>query len=175
MAWRLLVLDSGRTWSEDLDADARPRDAIHEQTLSAIGLIGGKGFGGFRDAEEDWPAAGDVELSFWRGRRQQRLRPGDAGRRHRRWRGGLRRRWRAFMRRSGCTGLVAGSGEVVPVEPASADLEGQPGGALGCVQGDGGWRLACLREHPAGNDFHAGRRVEAELADVGGQAGELGA
>ncbi len=75
MAWRLLVLDSGRTWSEDVDADARPGDNIHEQTLFAIVRIGGKGFGGFRDAEEDWPAAsGDVELSFWWGRRQHRLR-----------------------------------------------------------------------------------------------------
>jgi hypothetical protein len=74
MAWRLLLLDSGRTWSEDIDADALPEDAVHEQTLWAIEKIGGKGFGGLRDAEEHWAAAaGDVELSFWWGRRQHRL------------------------------------------------------------------------------------------------------
>ena len=74
MNWRLLVLDNGRTWSEDVDADVRPQDNLHEQTLFAIGQVGGKGFGKFSDAEEDWASTpGDVGLSFrWR-RRQHRL------------------------------------------------------------------------------------------------------
>ncbi len=81
MNWRLLLLDAGRTWSEDVDADVRPQDNLHEQTLFAIGEIGGKGFGGFIDAEEDWASApGDVELEFrWR-RRKHRLRLPDPGR-----------------------------------------------------------------------------------------------
>ena len=68
-ARRLLVLDGGRTWSEDVEADARPGDNLHEQTLFAIARIVGKDLGNLRDATEDWQTSpGDVQLSFWLGR-----------------------------------------------------------------------------------------------------------
>jgi hypothetical protein len=69
MAWRLLLLDTGRTWSEDAHADVRPGDEVHLTTLFAIGQIGGKGFGPFYDPEENWTSnAPDVLLSFRWGR-----------------------------------------------------------------------------------------------------------
>ena len=74
IAWRVLLLDGGRTWSEDIDADAQPGENIHDQTLGAIAGIAGKGFNGLRDVTEEWPAASaDVELGFWLGRRHHQL------------------------------------------------------------------------------------------------------
>jgi hypothetical protein len=68
--WRLLVLDGGRTWSEDVNADVRPGDAIHIETMFALEGIGAPGFGAFADPEEDWASRpGDVLLTFrWRRR-----------------------------------------------------------------------------------------------------------
>jgi hypothetical protein len=64
-AWRLLVLYCGRTWSEDVDADARPGDDLHEKTLSAILEIGGRALRRLYDAEELWTDPdGDVQLRF---------------------------------------------------------------------------------------------------------------
>jgi hypothetical protein len=72
--WRLLVLDCGRTWSEDVNADARPGDDLHEKTLSAIIEIGGRALRRLYDAEELWTDPdGDVELRFRLNRRQQVL------------------------------------------------------------------------------------------------------
>jgi hypothetical protein len=74
MAWRVLLLDNGRTWSEDVDADAQPGENLHGETLSAIAGIAGKSFNGLRDVTEEWPAASaDVELDFWLGRRHHQL------------------------------------------------------------------------------------------------------
>jgi len=57
------VLDRGRTWSEDVDADARPGENLHDKTLSAIIEIGGRALRRLYDAEELWTdPAGDVEL-----------------------------------------------------------------------------------------------------------------
>ena len=80
MAWRLLLLDTHRTWSEDADAGIEPGDGIYGLTLFALEGIGGKGFGHFYDPEEDWHSRpGDLVLSFSWGRRKHRLlipRPG---------------------------------------------------------------------------------------------------
>lgn len=64
-AWRLLMLDRGRTWSEDVDADARPGDNLHDKTLTAITEIGGPALRRLCDAEELWTDPdGDVQLRF---------------------------------------------------------------------------------------------------------------
>jgi hypothetical protein len=81
MAWRLLLLDTHRTWSEDADAGIQPGDeGVYQLTLFALERIGGRGFGHFADPEEDWNSRpGDLLLSFYRGRRKHRLlipRPG---------------------------------------------------------------------------------------------------
>jgi len=74
VAWRVLLLDNGRTWSEDVDAGAQPGENLHDETLSAIAAIAGKSFNGLRDVTEEWPAASaDVELGFWLGRRHHQL------------------------------------------------------------------------------------------------------
>jgi hypothetical protein len=73
--WRLLALDCDRTWSEDVDADARPGENQHERTLFAIGKLLGKSMRSLRDAAETWAGSGgDVELSFWLSRRQRMIR-----------------------------------------------------------------------------------------------------
>ena len=70
MNWRLLLLDIGRTWSEDVDAGITPQDRLYEDTLFAVERVGGKGFGHFRDPAEDWASRpGDLLLSFTWGRR----------------------------------------------------------------------------------------------------------
>ncbi len=72
--WRLLVLDCGRTWSEDVNADARPGDDLHDKTLTAIIEIGGRALRRLYDAEELWSDPdGDVELRFRLNRRDQVL------------------------------------------------------------------------------------------------------
>jgi hypothetical protein len=72
--WRLLVLDCGRTWSEDVHADARPGDDLHDKTLTAITEIGGRALRRLYDAEELWTDPdGDVELRFRLNRREQVL------------------------------------------------------------------------------------------------------
>jgi hypothetical protein len=81
MAWRLLLLDTHRIWSEDADAGIQPGDdVVYQLTLFALERIGGKGFNHFADPEEDWNSRpGDLLLSFYRGRRKHRLlipRPG---------------------------------------------------------------------------------------------------
>lgn len=73
MRWRLLLLDTSRTWSEDVDAGSRPQDHLHLQTLYAIDRIMGKGVGHPADAEEDWATRpGDLLLSFVWGRSRDR-------------------------------------------------------------------------------------------------------
>jgi hypothetical protein len=73
--WRLLVLDGDRTWSEDVDAAARPGENVHEGTLWAISRVIGKALRSLRDPEEAWAAPDeDVQLSFELGRRHCRLR-----------------------------------------------------------------------------------------------------
>lgn len=66
--WCLLFLDGSRTWFEDVDMQILPRDGLYTDTLFAISNIGGKGFGGFSDPEDDWfEVDGSVVLSFrWR-------------------------------------------------------------------------------------------------------------
>lgn len=71
--WCLLFLD-GRTWFEDVDMQILPGDWLYMYTLFALEKIGGKGFGGFSDPEDDWSEVdGSVVLTFrWR-RRKHRL------------------------------------------------------------------------------------------------------
>jgi hypothetical protein len=73
MFWRLLLLDDGRTWSEEIDAGIRPTDHIHDQTLTALTDLAGKEFASLQDWEEHWTDAGDGVLSFRLRRRQQQI------------------------------------------------------------------------------------------------------
>src|SRR5260370_24186331 len=74
MAWRLLLLDTHPTWSEDADAGIEPGDGIYGLTLFALEGIGGKGFGHFYHPEEHWHSSpGDLGLSLPWGRRKHRL------------------------------------------------------------------------------------------------------
>jgi hypothetical protein len=52
--WRLLVLDSARTWSDDVDAVVRPGDGIYTHMLGEVSRIRGQALGWLRDASEDW-------------------------------------------------------------------------------------------------------------------------
>jgi len=71
---RLLLLDQGRTWSEDPDAGVQPRDGVYEDTVEAVGRIAGKQLGNLWDAEEDWAGRpGDLLLSVQTKRGPQRL------------------------------------------------------------------------------------------------------
>ena len=65
----LLLIDSERTWFEDVDVRLRGvGDQLYHETVFALQGIGGRGFGAFSDPEEDWrstPAI--VEFSVrWR-------------------------------------------------------------------------------------------------------------
>jgi HEAT repeats len=65
MFWRLLVLDAGRTWSDDVDAGVRPYDGIYKHLVGEVSYVRGKALGWLRDAEEDWASRpGDLVLSF---------------------------------------------------------------------------------------------------------------
>src|SRR5260370_37985095 len=77
MAWRLLLLDTHPTWSEDADAGIEPGDGIYGLTLFALEGIGGKGFGHFYHPEEDLHSRpGGLGLSFsWRRRKHRLLIP----------------------------------------------------------------------------------------------------
>jgi hypothetical protein len=71
----LLLMDSDRTWFEDVDmAIQGVGDRLYFLTLFSIGSIGGRGFGGFSDPEEDWDSEpGSVIVTVrWR-RKKHRL------------------------------------------------------------------------------------------------------
>jgi HEAT repeats len=73
MYWRLLVLDAGRTWSDDVDAGVRPGDRIYTHLAREVSGIRGKAAGWVGDIEEDWTSRpGDLLLSlrFRRGKHQ---------------------------------------------------------------------------------------------------------
>lgn len=77
MYWRLLILDSDRTWSDDVDAGVRPGDGIYTHLLDEVSRIRGEALGWLRDASEDWESRpGDLLLSFRsKGGRHQLLIP----------------------------------------------------------------------------------------------------
>jgi hypothetical protein len=63
--WRLLVLDSGRTWSDDIDAAIQPSDGIYAHLVDEISAIRGKALGRLWDASEHWDSdSGDLLLSL---------------------------------------------------------------------------------------------------------------
>ena len=70
MVWTcLLLMDSERTWFEDVDVNLRGiGDQLYGSMAFALEGIGGRGFGGFSDPEEDWRSTpGIVEFSVrWR-------------------------------------------------------------------------------------------------------------
>ncbi len=73
--WPLLMLDCAKTWSEDVDADARPGDDVHLATLNAITEIGGRALRRLSDANEQWTDPdGDAELHLGEGSQERVLR-----------------------------------------------------------------------------------------------------
>src|SRR5215472_228596 len=61
----LLMLDSSRTWSDDVDAGVQPGDGIYSHLLEEVSHIRGKALGRLWGLEEDWASrAGDLLLSF---------------------------------------------------------------------------------------------------------------
>ena len=74
---RLLMLDSSRTWSDDVDAGVQPGDGIYSHLLEEVSHIRGKALGRLWGGEEDWASRpGDLLLTFRaRGGKQQLLIP----------------------------------------------------------------------------------------------------
>ncbi|MGN6681263.1 MAG: HEAT repeat domain-containing protein [Streptosporangiaceae bacterium] len=64
MYWRLLLLDGGRTWSEDVDADVQEGEGLYAAVLESLTGMALKPFGSFWDADEQWGDAGNVTLYF---------------------------------------------------------------------------------------------------------------
>jgi hypothetical protein len=62
---RLLMLDSSRTWSDDVDAGVQPGDGIYGHLLEEVSHIRGKALGRLWDQQEDWASRpGDLLLRF---------------------------------------------------------------------------------------------------------------
>src|SRR5215472_2036128 len=63
--WRLLMLDSSRTWSDDVEAGVAPGDGIYSHLLEEVSHIRGKALGTLWNGAEDWTIRpGDLLLSF---------------------------------------------------------------------------------------------------------------
>jgi hypothetical protein len=63
--WRLLLLDGGRTWSEDVDAGIQPGDGVYEAIAESLSHAGVKAIRGLYDADEDWASTpGDLSLAL---------------------------------------------------------------------------------------------------------------
>ena len=63
MHWRLLLLDGGRTWSEDVEAGIRSGDGVYQAIAESLSHSGLKAVRGLYNTEEDWTSApGDLRL-----------------------------------------------------------------------------------------------------------------
>jgi HEAT repeats len=61
----VLLLDNGRTWSDDVNAGVRPGDRIYYQLIDEVSRIRGKTRGSLWSQEEDWTSRpGDLLLSL---------------------------------------------------------------------------------------------------------------
>jgi hypothetical protein len=62
---RVLLLDNGRTWSDDVDAAVQPGDGIYGHLVDEVSAIRGKALGRLWGQEEDWTRhPGDLVLSL---------------------------------------------------------------------------------------------------------------
>ncbi len=60
----VLMLDNGRTWSDDVDAGVQPGDGIYGHLVDEVSAIRGKALGRLWSQEEDWTSRpGDLTLS----------------------------------------------------------------------------------------------------------------
>jgi hypothetical protein len=70
----VLMLDSGRTWSDDVEAGVQPGDGNHAQLLEAVSHIRGKELDTIWDPEEDWAIRpGDLLLTVRTRRGKKKL------------------------------------------------------------------------------------------------------
>ena len=61
----VLLLDNGRTWSDDVDAGVRAGDGIYDELMEEVSAIRGKVLGRLWNVAEDWASRpGDLVLSL---------------------------------------------------------------------------------------------------------------
>jgi HEAT repeats len=65
MHWRLLLLDGGRTWSEDVEAEIQSGDGVYQAIAESLSHVGLKAVRGLHSTDEDWTSApGNLHLTL---------------------------------------------------------------------------------------------------------------
>jgi hypothetical protein len=65
MHWRVLLLDGGRTWSEDVEAEIQSGDGVYQAIAESLSHLGLKAVRGLHSTDEDWTSApGNLHLTL---------------------------------------------------------------------------------------------------------------